>query len=271
MPGDISVRHVVSRSVRDSAMSLSLTEENGSGALLAPTGLVTTPSSKRLKIAFNTKNYYGDEPDIDVKAALEETAKLCADLGHEIVEVTTPVNGELFVDRFLTVWASGPAQLKAMVEEQTGKAAEETNLLEPWTLGLADYFNAKPDDALATTLTYFSEVTARINAWFADYDIWLSPVLKSAPPKLGEQSPEVPFETLFERTIQYVSYTPLHNVVGTPAMSVPLSWNEAGLPIGSQFAAPLNGEATLLALAYELESARPWADKWAPHSIMAMS
>lgn len=271
MPGDIGVRHVISRSVRDSAMALSITEETGAGAALAPTGNIQSASSRRLKIAFNTKNYFGDEPDADVKAALEETARLCADLGHEIIEVTTPVDGELFIDRFLTVWASGPAGLKAMVEEQTGKAAEETGLLEPWTLGLANYFNAKPTDALATSLTYFDEVTARINAWFADYDVWLTPVLNSAPPKLGEQSPEVPFDTLFERTIQYVAYTPLHNVVGTPAMSVPLSWNAAGLPIGSQFAAPLNAEATLLALAFELEAARPWADKWAPNSIMAKS
>lgn len=269
MPGDIGVRHIICRSVRDSAMAHALTEEGGANTLFAPTGNVEGPSSKRLKIAFNTKNYYGDEPDADVKAAIEETAKLCADLGHEIIEVTTPVDGEVFVDRFLTIWASGPAALKAMIEEQTGKAAEETGLLEPWTLGLADYFNAKPTDAMANSLSYFAEVTARTNAWFADYDVWLSPVLKSAPPKLGEQSPEVAFDTLFERTIQYVSYTPLHNVVGTPAMSVPLSWNAAGLPIGSQFAAPLNGEATLLALAYELEAAKPWADKWAPHSIIA--
>lgn len=269
MPGDIGVRNVVSRSVRDSAMSLSITEENEPGTLLAPTGLVAGPSSKRLKIAFNTKNYFGDEPDADVKAAIEETAILCAHMGHEIIDVTTPVSGEEFIDRFLTIWASGPAQLKAMVEQQTGKAAEEAGLLEPWTLGLADFFNAKPADALATAVAYFGEVTNQMTAWFADYDVWLSPVLNSAPPKLGEQSPEVPFETLYERTIQYVSYTPLHNVTGMPAMSVPLNWNAAGLPIGSQFAAPLNGEGTLLALAFELEAAKPWADKWAPHSIMA--
>lgn len=268
-PGDIGVRHVIARSVRDSAMAHAIAEDVDANAAFAPTGNIEGPSSKRLKIAFNTKNYYGDEPDADVKAAIEETAKLCADLGHEIIEVTTPVDGELFIDRFLTIWASGPAALKAMVEEQIGKGAEETGLLEPWTLGLANYFNAKPADAMANSLAYFAQVTAHINAWFTDYDVWLSPVLKSAPPKLGEQSPEVPFDTLFERTVQYVSYTPLHNVVGTPAMSVPLHWNAAGLPIGSQFAAPLNGEATLFALAYELEAAKPWAHKWAPHSIMA--
>lgn len=61
-----------------------------------------------------------------------------------------------------------------------------------------------------------------------------------------------------------MSYTPLHNTVGTPAMSVPLSWNDEGLPIGSQFAAPVGGERALFELAYELEQARPWADKYAP-------
>ena len=68
----------------------------------------------------------------------------------------------------------------------------------------------------------------------------------------------MPFETLRERCIRYVGYTPVHNVAGTPAMSVPLGWSAAGLPIGTQFAARRGDEATLLALAYELEEAQPW-------------
>jgi amidase len=51
-----------------------------------------------------------------------------------------------------------------------------------------------------------------------------------------------------------------------PAMSVPLTWNDAKLPIGSQFAAKVGDERTLLELAYELEQARPWAGNWAPCS-----
>lgn len=268
MPGEIGVRNVVSRTVRDSALAFSIGEDKGAGAALPTTGLILGPSDRRLKIAFATENYLGDEPDEDVRLALEETASLCESLGHEIIPAKNPVDGEAFINHFLTIWASGPSNLKAMVEQKTGAPAEETGLLEPWTLGLADYFNAKPDGSLAEALSYMARVTGEISEWMSQYDVWLTPVLKSAPPKIGEQAPTVPFETLYERTINYVSYTPLHNATGLPAMSVPLSWNAAGLPIGSQFAASLGQEATLLALAYELEEARPWKDKWAPTSAI---
>ena len=67
---------------------------------------------------------------------------------------------------------------------------------------------------------------------------------------------------LFEDAIRlhdYVAYTSLHNICGTPAMAVPLHWDSNGMPLGSQFAARTGAGATLLALAYELEEARPWA------------
>ena len=255
------MQHCVSRSVRDSATLMDLTEMKGEKAVLAPIGRIEAPGKKRLKIAFNTENYYGMEPDADVKAAIEETAKLCAGLGHEIVPVKNPVEGRAFIDAFLTVWASGPSNLVALAKEN---GLDPDAVLEPWTVGLAKYFDAKPADALEVSLRNFAESTAKTNAFMADYDVWLTPVLASAPPKLGRQAPTVPFDTLYARTVDYVGYTPLHNVAGTPAMSVPLSWNAAGLPIGSQFAAPLGHENVLFELAFELEQSRPWADKYPP-------
>ncbi|MBO6634829.1 MAG: amidase [Parvibaculum sp.] len=261
MPGDIGVQHCVSRSVRDSAVLMDLTEMKGSEAVLAPVGRVEGPGKKRLKIAFNTENYYGTEPDADVKAATESVAKLCADLGHEIVPVKNPVDGRAFMEAFLTVWSSGPAHLVGLAKEN---GLDPERALEPWTTGLAAYFASKPEGALEAALAHFAMVTEKTKAFMAEYDVWLTPVLASAPPKIGEQAPAVPFDTLYERTVEYVSYTPLHNVVGTPAMSVPLSWNENGLPIGAQFAAPIGGEGRLFELAFELEQARPWAQKYAP-------
>lgn len=258
MAADIGVENCVSRTVRDNAMVFSLSEDRSP---LKPVGFISGPSKKRLKIAFNTVNYYGKEPHEDVKAAVETTAKLCAGLGHEIIEVQNPVNGEEMIDAFLTVWASGPADLLQLAKS---KGLKPEDVLEPWTIGLAEFFARKPKDALQKSLAYFAEAEKKVNAFMANYDTWLTPVLQTPAPKLGDQAPTVPFDTLYKRTIEYVTYTPIHNIAGTPAMSVPLGMSKDGLPIGSQFAAAMGGEGLLYALAYELEQAQPWADKHAP-------
>ena len=261
LPGDIGFQHCVSRSVRDSATALAVSEKQGANAVLPPVGRVEGPGKKRLKIAFGTADYTGNEPSAEVKAATESVAKLCEELGHEVVPATSEVNGEAFKDAFLAAWASGPSQLLALVKQM---GLDPEAVLEPWTIGLANLFDSKPADTLEKALAEFAIVTAETATFMADYDVWLTPVLAAVPPKTGEQGPSVPFDTLYERVFNYVTYTPVHNVAGTPAMSVPLSWSEAGLPIGAQFAAPLGQERVLLELAYELEEARPWADRYPP-------
>lgn len=255
MPGDIGVENCVSRTVRDSAMVFSLSEDRSADAPLKPVGFVSGLSRKRLTIAFSTADYFGREPHAEVKVAIEATANLCDDLGHIIVEAKNPLHGEEFIDAFLTVWASGPASL---VELARSKGLKPEKVLEPWTLGLAEFFARKPKDALQKSLAFFSEAEAKTDAFMARYDTWLTPVLARPAPKLGEQAPTVEFNTLYERIVHYVSYTPIHNVAGTPAMSVPLGMSKDGLPIGSQFAAAKGGEGLLFALAYELEQAQPW-------------
>jgi amidase len=257
----LDVHHCVSRSVRDSARLLWQTERRDEEAPYEPVGLVSEASPRRLTIAWSTRSYFGEEPDPEVKAATEAAARLCAELGHRVVEGAPALSGEEFAEHFLTLWAYGPAQL---VEQLRGGPAGAASiaLLEPWTLGLAEEFVQKPLGSLEAALAYFAGVERTLDAFFTGAHVWLTPVLASPPPALGELAPDVPFATLRERCIRYVSYTPVHNAAGTPAMSVPLAWSAAGLPIGSQFAARRGDEATLLALAYELEAAQPWRDRW---------
>jgi len=172
--------------------------------------------------------------------------------------VESPYTGEALLDAFITVWSSGPAQLVKLAQQ---KGLRPEDVLEPWTLGLADLFLRKPEGAVEQAFQYFQQAAMQVHGFFAAYDAWLTPVLASAPPRLGEQGPHVPFDTLFQRVTDYVAYTPIHNVAGTPAMSVPLSWSNDGLPIGAQFAAPMGMERTLFQLAYELEEARPWTKR----------
>src|SRR6202044_2017527 len=104
------------------------------------------------------------------------------------------------IDTFLTVWASGPAELVALAKSQK---LDPAAVLEPWTLGLADFFAKKPKDALPKAVAYFKQVEAEVDAFLENYDAWLTPVLFTPPIKLGEQAPTVPFETLYERVVHY--------------------------------------------------------------------
>jgi len=102
---------------------------------------------------------------------------------------------------------------------------------------------------------------------FSRYDILVSPVVSEPPPLLGHfaSAPDNPLQG-FDTASNYVHLAPLANVTGQPAMSVPLFWNEDGLPIGVQFMGRFGDEATLFRLASQLEKAKPWAHRRPPVS-----
>jgi amidase len=92
------------------------------------------------------------------------------------------------------------------------------------------------------------------------------------PVPLGtfDSPPDNPLQG-FTRAAAFVPFTPICNITGQPAMSVPLHWNDAGLPVGAHFVGRFGDEATLFRLAAQLEHARPWADRRPPVSAEAVS
>ncbi len=275
-PADISVELTVSRSVRDTAQMLNVSERKGDDKLFDPVGFVDGPSTKRLKIGFTTQNFMNKDAAPDVKAALDATAALCAELGHTVEETPQPLNGDEFLDHFMTIWAEGAHQLVEnawIVGLMQFRWVTAKTGLEEWTRGLADYFQqktaAKPD-AVDQALAYFKNMGDFYDPLFSKCDVFLTPTLRRSPLDLGEQAPSVDFETLFQSVTDYASYTPQYNAFGNPAISLPLFTGAGSIPIGSQFAAPHGQEGRLLALAYELEAARPWADRWPTVSALNM-
>ena len=107
----------------------------------------------------------------------------------------------------------------------------------------------------------------QVTEWMSSVDLLLTPVTSTPPPKLGYLfDPTQGYEVMSRRVFDFLPYTPVQNALGMPAMSVPLGMSPDGLPIGSHFIARAGDERTLFKLAYELEQAKPWADRWAPHS-----
>ncbi|MGN6820223.1 MAG: amidase [Sphingomonas sp.] len=257
-PMPLSVQLCVSRSVRDSAALLAAVEARDSG--LPPVGLVTGPSSRRLRIGMVLDSVSGQAPDPEVARAIEDMAALLAGLGHQVEPTAWPAAIVGMNDAFLLTWSKGAANL---LVEDGARLGHPPGLdeVEPFSLAMASIIAGAPDGAVDQAVAYLQSLRAVHDAWMAEYDMILSPVLSLPPPEIGWLAPDLPVEPMAERLTRYVGYTTPYNVVGAPAMSVPGAWSAAGLPIGAQFGASVGNEAALLALAYEIEEARPWAGR----------
>jgi amidase len=99
--------------------------------------------------------------------------------------------------------------------------------------------------------------------FFRTYDAVLTPTLADETPRIGYLAP-TDYRQVISRLIDWVSFTPLHNVTGEPAISLPLAQSAHGMPVGMMLSADMGQESLLLELAYELEEAQPWARIHAP-------
>lgn len=255
------IDHAVTRSVRDSALWLSLTEQRACDA--KPLGMVLPQPRRKLRIGYYTQTLAGEEPSLDVQRALTKTVGLCSELQHELVPIAAPRAHEQGVarDSFFIVAGAGIAQVAQMVEPMIGGPLSEA-FVEPFTLALLHWYRTLPADALERALSYLTRLSHDTWQQLAPFDAVLCPTMPTVAPLLGTFAPTLDRELLMQRTESLAGYTALHSFAGVPAMSVPLFSSEAGLPIGSQFAAPLGMESTLLELAYQLEEALPWSSRW---------
>ncbi len=262
----IAVEHAVTRSVRDSAALLDATSgpDVGDPYWASPPArpfldeVGADPGS--LRIAFSAATANGAPVSPDCVRAVEETAKLCAELGHHVQE-DTPSSGDpmAFTQAFLVLWSSGVAQNVQGIADALGKAPAEDDF-EPltWALGqMGRSYGAHEYLAAVKHLQSASRVVAR---WFLAYDALITPCTNEPPVPLGTfASPKAsPLNGIF-RAGAFAGFTGLYNVTGQPAASLPLAWTEGGLPVGVQIVTRYGDEATLFRLSAQLEAARPWA------------
>lgn len=266
----LSTSHCLSRSVRDSAALLDATDAPYAGSPYAvpekqrPFLTETQTPPGQLRIAYTTKPLLDTPIHPDVQQAIEATAQLCTDLGHQVIAAAPPIDGQQFSEAFITVWAAGCNWGIKSIEAVVGQSLPSP-LFEPVTWGLHQKSaQQSPGDYLLAIQT-LQQISIQMAQFFESYDLLLTPVTSTPPPPLGWfDSPDDNPMRGFERAIDYVPFTPVANATGQPAMSVPLFWNEAGLPIGAHFIGRFGDEATLFRLAAQLEAERPWAHK-RPH------
>lgn len=281
------IDHVLTRSVRDSAAMLDATKGADVGApyIIPDAGPFLPEVGKKpgkLRIAFTTKPMLGKNVHADCVKGVEETVALFKELGHEVVEDAPAINGEEFSYRFLTILAG---QIRTDIEEAAEAAGKKVGLddfdIETFAMGL--FGTALKASDYARSMRYLQRVTRDIGRFFENYDVLLTPVLSQPPitigairPSAGEQA-QIKFiartgaawllevmdaiRPIAAQNYEFIPWTPVFNVTGQPAMSVPLHWNDEGLPIGMHFVGKWGDEATLFRLAGQLETAKPWFDK----------
>ncbi len=280
--------HVLTRSVRDSAAMLDAIAGPDVGApYWAPPQQrsylqeVTTEPG-RLRIAFTSQPFLGHKVHPDCQKGLQATVHSLEQLGHELVEAAPQIDREAFAIAFLTMIAAETRNEMDWAASLAGRQASFADF-ETGTSALALIGQATSAGDYAKALNYLMAAARGVGRFFEDYDVLLTPTLAQPPVPTGSLQPSGAerfmigligrlnaawvlnalgiIKPLAGKTFDFMPYTPLFNATGQPAMSVPLYWNEAGLPIGMHFVGRFGDEATLFRLAGQLERAQPWFDR----------
>src|SRR5262245_55819370 len=268
--GGMSIDGFLSRSVRDTAAVLDACQGTDVGAPYWPPPVVRrymeeikTPP-RRLRIAMCRTRFTGEAIHPDCTAAVGSAAKLCADLGHEVFEAKPSFDFDKVVRAWANVVICGTAlsvQMRAQaLGRKPGPDDLEPAILNAWEIAPKI---SGTDYMAAINLVH---ATGRLFERFMQgCDVLLSAVLAEPPAEVGRFSMRNPdfldYRLGPKGIVHYSPFAPLFNISGQPAMSVPLHWSKAGLPVGVHFAAKFGDEATLLKLAAQLEQAQPWFDK----------
>ncbi len=259
LPIDLAVDGVLTRSVRDTVGFFASAEQSYRSPDLPRIGAVDRPGTERLRIAVLTERYDGSEAHPDNCAAAVAAAESCEELGHRVEKIGTPVTQQMAED-FLLYWAMLAAAVTHAGRWTVGRGFDRRQL-EPLTLGLRTHA-LKRAHRIPSAIRRLRAVTEVYEELFESYDVLLSPTLSLPPVPLGHLALDLDFEIASERLLEYCTFTPMQNITGAPAISLPLGTSGAGLPIGVQFAADLGNERRLLELALALEEVRPWRNVW---------
>ncbi|MGP4076251.1 amidase [Halobacillus sp. K22] len=259
-----AVSHALTRSVRDSAALLDVLEGPQIGDLFA-TPAYHKPYTEVLKEEVGTLKVgyladFGELMDIapDVQQAVNETAHLLESLGHHVEVAYPDFDLHRFMDAYVTVWVLGGALAVQDAARMNGKDPSAQNL-EKMLSTLIDKASGFTAMEYEQARMFLASESEKVHLFLEDYDVLLHPVTsKSALPLGCYNGEEKTIDEILAVSAQYAHLSPIANVTGQPAMSVPLYWNDQNVPIGSHFMAKFGDEATLFKLAAQLEKAKPW-------------
>lgn len=273
--GGLATEHVVSLSVRDSAAALDATAGTDEGAPYAAPSFLRGDAMRavqaalrgrapRCRIGLLDRSFGGEPVHPEVSQAVRAAAQGLQALGHT-VDDSGSAFGVLDFDVLellrpaMDIVASGTAMSVRLRAQLLGREPGPDDL-SPTVHGAVRYAEGISGPRYLQQLGALHGFTRRISAFWRDYDVLLLPVLAEPPALLGRfamTNPDFVDYRIGPRGIAgYSPFTPLANVTGQPALSLPGAWSSQGLPIGVQLIGRFGADALLLGLAAQLEAAR---------------
>lgn len=266
--GGMACEGVLTRSVRDTAAAMDGISGYAAGApYAAPPAPGSYLDSVReqlrepLRIALWRQAWNGIAIAPECLAAVERTARLCRELGHEVVEAPLPdLDYSGFVRAHGTVLATN-----IVLAVQTRLAIRGRELrdddLEPVIRDGLSVGRELTATQYVDSINRFHAIGRAIEAAMTDFDLVLTPTLAQLPAKLGDLALEGEFWAFREKVSRYATFLAVINASGQPAASLPLDWTESGVPVASQLIGHFGREDQILRLAAELERAAPWTGR----------
>jgi len=265
----LSVDHVVSRTVRDSAAMLDATgypEPTSPYAAPAKAGPYLEEVARapgRLRIAWSSETPRGKPIDPEVQAAIERTADALAKLGHEVRNEGLGIDYRaLYRAQGLVSASNFAAGIKRWVEIKGREPGDDIEGLARRAYEAGKMISGM--DAM-WGLQQLRLMNRQVLAKFENWDVYLTPVLCTPPPRVDYLDTLMADLKEFDRRqAETFGYTPPFNMTGQPSLSLPLWQSESGLPIAMMFTGRYADEATLYRLAGQLEKELPWKDRKPP-------
>lgn len=262
----MGIEFAVTRTVRDCAALLDAVQGAGLGDpyVAPPPACSYVEAMNRrptpLRIALMSTAWGKQPTDPAVLDSIRKTAQQCEMLGHTVTEAAPALDWEEFITNCMVYWTANLAEWIDQVAAGLGRPVD-AHTLEATTL--ACYRHGKT--LKATELLRAMEVANRISrtfaAFFQQYDVLLTPTLPAPPAPLGTinaNDGSLDAEGWTRKVFGFTPFTPVFNMTGQPAISLPLARTGDGLPIGMQFVGRFGAEDTLINLAAQMEQALPW-------------
>ncbi len=260
----MAIAGCVSRTVRDSAAMLDVVSGPAPGdpySIAPPERPFLAEVGRdpgQLRIALVTAPFLDVEVDPTCLAAVQGAAVLCNDLGHVVEEATIDLGGRL--GRLRPVIAVHTLRLLEDVGWLRGSQVHPDEV-EPMTWALAEMGRNVTATEFVRAVDDIHAIGRLMASAMEGFDVVMTPMMATPPPLIGAISMDRTDDEASALLFRTLAFGQVMNATGMPAMSVPLHWSAAGLPIGVQFASAIGREDVLFRLAGQLEQARPWADR----------